>query len=41
MTDAKANVDNAFRAKNYQEAVKQYTVAIAADVKNHALYSNR
>ena len=38
MTDAKANGDNAFRAKNY---VKQYTVAIAADVKNHALYSNR
>jgi len=41
MTDAKANGDAAFRAKNYQEAVKQYTAAIAADAQNHALYSNR
>jgi len=31
----------AFSAKKYEEAIKQFTAAIAVDPQNHVLYSNR
>ena len=39
--EAKAAGNAAFKAKDYEEAVKQFTLAIDADPTNHVLYSNR
>jgi hypothetical protein len=39
--EAKALGNAAFKAKQYPEAVTHFTAAIAADPKNHVLYSNR
>ena len=39
--EAKALGNAAFKAKQYPEAVTHFTTAIAADPKNHVLYSNR
>lgn len=39
--EAKALGNAAFKARQYPEAVTHFTTAIAADPKNHVLYSNR
>ena len=39
--EAKALGNAAFKAKQYPEAVAHFATAIAADPKNHVLYSNR
>ena len=38
---AKAEGNKALQAKNYDEAVKKYTEAIAFDATQHTYFSNR